>query len=68
MKLVLLVAVMLALPASAVATRVLFVGNSLTEANGLPAMVAQLVPLDVDARVVGGYALEVTGARPMSRM
>jgi hypothetical protein len=58
MKLVLLVAVMLALPASAGATCVLFVGNSLTEANALPAMVAQLVPLDVDARVVGGYALE----------
>jgi len=48
----------LALAPSAGATRVLFVGNSLTEANGLPAMVAQLVPVEVDARVVGGYALE----------
>jgi hypothetical protein len=48
----------LLLPASAGATRVLFVGNSLTEANALPAMVAKLVPVEVEARVVGGYALE----------
>jgi hypothetical protein len=52
------IAVALAFPATASATRVLFVGNSLTEANSLPAMVAQLVPVDVEARVVGGYALE----------
>jgi hypothetical protein len=58
MRLALAVAVVLVFPASAGATRVLFVGNSLTEANALPAMVAQLVPLDVQARVVGGYALE----------
>jgi hypothetical protein len=37
---------------------VLFVGNSLTEANALPALVARLAPLQVDARVAGGYALE----------
>ena len=37
---------------------VLFVGNSLTEANGLPAMVARLATVQVDARVAGGYALE----------
>jgi hypothetical protein len=48
----------LALAPGAGATRVLFVGNSLTEANRLPAMVAQLAPVEVDARVVGGYALE----------
>src|SRR3954449_13614615 len=58
MRLILLVFAVLAFPASAGATRVLFVGNSLTEANALPAMVGQLVPLDVEARVVGGYALE----------
>jgi hypothetical protein len=57
-KVVLLVIALLAFPASVGATRVLFVGNSLTEANALPAMVAQLVPLDVAARVVGGYSLE----------
>jgi hypothetical protein len=58
MRIVLAVLAVLAFPASASATRVLFVGNSLTEANALPAMVAQLVPLDVEARVVGGFALE----------
>ena len=58
MRVALAIAVALVLPASASATRVLFVGNSLTEANALPAMVAQLVPLDVEARVVGGFALE----------
>jgi hypothetical protein len=58
MRLALAIVAVLAFPASAGATRVLFVGNSLTEANALPAMVAQLVPLDVEARAVGGYALE----------
>jgi hypothetical protein len=58
MRIVLAVLVVLAFPASGSATRVLFVGNSLTEANALPAMVAQLAPLDVEARVVGGFALE----------
>jgi hypothetical protein len=42
---------------------VLFVGNSLTAANDLPAMVAQLgarsgVAVEYDARTPGGYALE----------
>jgi hypothetical protein len=58
MRLAAAVVAMLLFPASAGAARVLFVGNSLTEANALPAMVAQLVPLEVDARVVGGFALE----------
>jgi hypothetical protein len=42
---------------------VLFVGNSLTAANDLPAMVAELgartgVTIDYDARTPGGFALE----------
>jgi hypothetical protein len=45
------------------APRVLFVGNSLTEANGLPAMVAALAraagrPLAVEQVVFGGFSLE----------
>ena len=58
MKLLLVALAILVFPSSAGATRVLFVGNSLTEANALPAMVAQLAPVDVEARVVGGFALE----------
>jgi hypothetical protein len=43
--------------------RVLFVGNSLTAANDLPAMVAALArgagrPIDADVRAPGGFALE----------
>jgi hypothetical protein len=43
--------------------RVLFVGNSLTAANGLPATVAALArgagrPVDVDVRAPGGFALD----------
>jgi hypothetical protein len=58
MRLALAVVAALVLAPAASATRVLFVGNSLTEANALPAMVAKLVPLEVEARVVGGYSLE----------
>ena len=58
MKLLLVALAILVFPSSAGATRVLFVGNSLTEANALPAMVAQLAPIDVEARVVGGFAFE----------
>ena len=43
--------------------RVLFVGNSLTAANDLPATVAALAsaagrPIEVDVRAPGGFALE----------
>lgn len=49
--------------AASAAPRVLFVGNSLTAANDLPAMVADLgagvgKPLVVEMRAPGGYALE----------
>lgn len=49
--------------AAATPTRVLFVGNSLTAANDLPGMVADLSarvghPLVVEMRAPGGYALE----------
>ena len=49
--------------AGAAPTRVLFVGNSLTAANDLPSMVADLSarigrPLEVETRAPGGYALE----------
>src|SRR6476619_2385873 len=44
--------------------RVLFIGNSLTEANGLPAMVETLsrqsgtIPISTSSVVVGGFNLE----------
>jgi hypothetical protein len=53
----LLLGLVLAQTASA-APRVLFVGNSLTAANDLPAMVARLGGFDVQVRAPGGYALE----------
>lgn len=53
-------------PASAgesAGTRVLFIGNSLTEANGLPAMLEELsrrarMPISTASVVVGGFSLE----------
>jgi hypothetical protein len=57
----LVVAVCVALvlaPAASAAPRVLFIGNSLTAANDLPAMVARIGGYETDVRAPGGYALE----------
>jgi hypothetical protein len=59
MRVVVVVWIALALaPVASAAPRVLFVGNSLTAANDLPAMVARIGGYETDMRAPGGYALE----------